>query len=85
MNRLLVPFVFRFDPFELPISEHWSPMNTEQGGYTELVPINCVSLYQAVANKFHQSMPRNEFDVQMVFRVQNIAMWNYYNTYEYVT
>jgi hypothetical protein len=56
-------------------------MNTDLPGHGDLVPINCVSLRDAVVEEFHQTMSRAEFIVHTVFRIQNISIWNDYVVY----
>ena len=75
------PAVFNYDPSKLP--EDWLPMNTETPEWTDLVPVSThCPAFQRVSDSFHETLPKIEYKVLKIYRVQNIHLWHKYHKYD---
>jgi len=75
-----------FDPDKLPVNEGWLPMDTKTPAWTELVPVSpnhgsMWEMYIHVCAEFYATLSRQDYKVSRVYRVQNLDLWNKYQTY----
>ena len=75
-----------YDPDKLPDNEGWLPMDTKTPSCTDLVPINkkhrCMQeMYMRVCAEFYTTLTRQDYTVYRIYRVQNLDLWNKYQTY----
>ena len=75
-----------YDPDKLPVNEGWLPMDTETPAWTDLVPVSpkhrrMQEMYVRVCAKFYATLSRQDYRVSRIYRVQNLDLWNKYQTY----